>query len=293
MKQEFNDEIDNRFFSLIKDELKQTVNDIEDYYKSNFNDKTQYLKTGFDKFCLRKGDLIILASRPCLGRFSFAMSIINNLALTKKKPVGFFTCGERDASSICKQLISIRTKIPLTKILQGRLNTEDVKKICKEAGNIYKSKIFINDSPNIMYEEFEIAARLMVQNFDVELIILDSYEYLQEIVNTEDDEIFFTHSKIIEQYKKTARELNIPIIILMELPNYNEEPSIADFKKNMVIPRIADEVYILNRDRIKNDRLTCDADLIMGKNAHGVNLYIPLTYHSDEGIYTNYMETEV
>ena len=60
MKQEFNDEIDNRFFSLIKDELKQTVNDIEDYYKSNFNDKTQYLKTGFDKFCLRINGFICL-----------------------------------------------------------------------------------------------------------------------------------------------------------------------------------------------------------------------------------------
>ena len=54
----------------------------EDYYKNNFNDPEQYLQTGFEKLNLRKGDLIILASRPCIGRFSFAMSIVN----TKRNP---------------------------------------------------------------------------------------------------------------------------------------------------------------------------------------------------------------
>ena len=71
-----------------------------------------------------------------------------------------------------------------------------------------------------------------------------------------------------------------------------DEPSIADFKENMAISRTVDEVYFLYRERIKDDRKTCEANLIMGKNSHGENLYIPLTYHTEKRIYTNYLEEE-
>ena len=114
------------------------------------------------------------------------------------------------------------------------LKVEDVKKISKESGNLHGSKIYINDTPNIMYEEFELAADLMVNKLGVELIIIDSYEYLQEIVQSDDEDIFGLHSTILNKYKEKARELNIPIIVLMELPVRNEdEPSIADFRKKI------------------------------------------------------------
>ena len=281
------------YLDRIDVELEKTISDIEDYYKNNFNDPEQYLQTGFKNFYLRKGDLIILVSHPCLGRFAFAMNVLNNIAIKDNKPAGCFTCGDRDASSICKKLISIRTGIPLRKILQGYLKTEDVKKISSEAGKIYESKIYINDIPNIMYEEFELAAYLMVNNLGVELIIIDSYEYLQEVVKPDDDNLFKNTSELLSKYKETARELNIPIIILMELPTNNaDEPSIADFKGNMIIPRIAEEVYILNRESIRYDKPTCHADLLMAKNSHGVNLLIPLTYHTEKEIYTNFLEAE-
>ena len=71
MNEENKEESGYSFFTRIDTELEKTVADIEDYYKNNFNDPEQYLQTGFEKLNLRKGDLIILASRPCLGRFSF------------------------------------------------------------------------------------------------------------------------------------------------------------------------------------------------------------------------------
>ena len=82
MNEENKEESGYSFFTRIDTELEKTVSDIEDYYKNNFNDPEQYLQTGFEKLNLRKGDLIILASRPCLGRFSFDMSIVN----TKRNP---------------------------------------------------------------------------------------------------------------------------------------------------------------------------------------------------------------
>ena len=286
------EELEHDFITRIDVVLEKTITDIEDYYKNNLNDPIQYLQTGYD-FCLRKGDLILLASRPFLGRFSFAMGLINNIAIKQKKAVGYFSCGYREATDICKKLISIQTEISLTKIKEGYLTPKDVEVIQKESETLYKSKIYINDTPNIMYEEFELAARLMVKNLGAELIIIDDYEYLEEIVHVEPEESYFIHEKILKKYKKTARELNVPIIILVELPKQkDDEPSIADFKENMVIPRTVDEIFILDREHIKDDRKSSDASLITAKNSHGVNNIIQLSYLPDKDIYTNPLEVE-
>ena len=293
MIENIEEELIHDFFTRIDSILVKTITDIEDCYKNDINDSIQYLQTGYDKFCLRKGDLILLASRPFLGRSSFAMGLINNIAIKQKKAVGYFSCGYREATDICKKLISIQTEISLTKIREGYLNSEDVEVIKKESEKLYKSKIYINDTPNIMYEEFELAARLMVKNLGVELIIIDDYEYLEEIVHVEPEETYFIHEKILKKYKETARELNVPILILMELPKQKDnEPSIADFKENMVIPRTVDEIFILDREHIKDDRKSSDASLITGKNSHGANHIIQLSYLPDKDIYTNPLEVE-
>ena len=76
---------------------------------------------------------------------------------------------------------------------------------------------------------------LKLKNSKLNLIIIDSHEYLQEIVQSDDEDIFCLHSTILNKYKEKARELNIPIIVLMELPIRNEdEPSIADFRKKIL-----------------------------------------------------------
>ena len=293
MNEENKEELEFNFLTRIDVILKNTITDIEDYYKNNLNDSKQYLQTGYDKFCLRKGDLILLASRPCMGRFSFAMGLINNIAIKQKKAVGYFSCGFREAADICKKLISIQTELSLTKIKEGYLNSKDVEVIKKESEKLYKSKIYINDTPNIMYEEFELAARLMVENLGAELIIIDDYEYLEEIAHVEPEETYFIHEKILKKYKETARELNVPILILMELPKQkDDEPSIADFKENMVIPRTVDEIFILDREHIKDARKSSDASLITAKNSHGANHIIQLSYLPDKDIYTNPLEVE-
>lgn len=281
------------FSTCIGSILVKTLADIEDYYDNDIKDSKQYLQTGYDKFCLRKGDLIILASRPWVGRFSFAMGLINNIAIKQNKAVGYFSCGFREAADICKKLISIRTEISLTKIKEGYLNSKDVEIMKNESEKLYESKIWINETPNIMYEEFELTARLMVENLGVEFIIIDSYEYLEEIVHVEPEETYFIHEKILKKYKETARELNVPILILMELPKQkDDEPSIADFKENMVIPRTVDEIFILDRERIKDERKSSATRLITGKNSHGANLNIQLSYLPDKDIYTNPLEVE-
>jgi len=100
----------------------------------------------------------------------------------------------------------------------------------------------------------------------------------------------FVQRKLLEEYKQVARDLNIPIVMLLSLPNSDDdsEPTLSDFKKNMIIPRTADVVYLLHRDRIKDDRKRCEATLITGKDVNGQNPYIHLYFYPETGIYTDF-----
>lgn len=283
---------DNENFDMYKDLktiLYKTIENLESNYKTDFDNEDQYVATGFKDVYFKKGNLIILASRPYLGRTSLALSILLNIATKKKKAVGYITCGEFDEIDITRKLLVFSSEIPMPKIKNANLKVEEVKKLSEKAGDLWDAPIFINDSPNIFFEEFELVARLMVEQKNVEIIFVDSYEYLQEIVEADKEELPYAQRDLLEKYKQAAKELNIPIVMLMNLPSTDDdkEPSIADFKENMIIPRTADVVYFLNRDRIKDDIKECEATLITAKNVNGQNLYINLIFYPKTGLFTD------
>lgn len=282
-------------FNMYKDLktiLPKLIENLETNYKANFEDENQYVTTNFKNIYFKKGNLIILASRPCMGKTSLALNLLLNIATKKKKAVGYITCGEFDETDITRKLLGFSSEISMYKIKSAHLKLEDVEKLRKKSGELWEAPIFINDSPNILFEEFELAAKLMVEQQKVEIIFVDSYEYLKEVVDSDKDELPYIHKILLEEYKKAAQDLNIPIIMLMSLPHADDEyePTISDFKENMIIPRTADVVYLLHRDRIKDDSKKYEATLITGKNINGLINYISLYFYPETGIYKDSTE---
>lgn len=288
-----NNDIENfDMYKDIKTLLPKVIENLEAKYKTDFNDETQYVATGFKDIYFKKGNLILLASRPSIGKTSLALNILLNMATKKKKAVGYITCGEFDETDITRKLLGFSSEIPMHKIKSANLKAKDIEKLKKKSGELWESPIFINDTPNPIFAEVEFAARLMVEQKKVEIIFIDSYEYLREVVDSDKDELPYIHEKLLEEYKQVARELNIPIIMLMSLPNPEDEyePTIADFKENMIIPRTADVVYLLHRDRIKGDSKKDEATLITAKNINGLNKYMSLYFYPETGVYKDSTE---
>ncbi len=287
------EEIENfGIYKDLKSILFNVIGRIEANYKADFDDENQYVATGFKDIDFKKGNLIILASRPFIGKTSLALNILLNIATKKKKAVGYITCGEFDETDVTRKLLGFSSEIPLQKIKSANLKVEEVKKLSEKSGELWETPIFINDSPNSFFAEVELAARLMVEQQKVEIIFVDSYEYLREIVDIDKDEYAFVHKELLKEYKQLARELNIPIVMLMSLPHSDDEnePTLSDFKENMIIPRTADVVYLLHRDRIKDDRKKCEAILISAKNVNGPNPYIYLDFYPVTGIFKDCAE---
>ncbi len=278
---------DYEMYIPIKEALEKVLENLR-IYKDEYGNKEQYLETGFKEFFLRKGDLILMAS-PKYWMNSFVSSLISNIAFELKKPVGYISCGEKDSVYICTKLLSNITRISMHKLLEGYLKQSEVEELLDKAEKIFDSPIFIDDSPNCYFEEFEFTARLMVENQKVELIIVDSFKYLKENVTAEKIVLPYDQADLLEKYKEVSRRLNVPIIILMDLPaKEDDEPSISDFKSNMIIPRTVDQVLFLHQKLIPESPVECNATLIIAKNAHGINMQIPLIYNPSNGIYKSF-----
>lgn len=192
----------------------------------------------------QKGELIILAARPAVGKTAFAL----NLSLNAGCPVGFFSM-EMNLQSLRKRINSINTCVPLTNINAADLSKEQFEKIKGNLSRLKGTELYFDDSDTITVFNIKSKARRMVKKQGVELIIID---YLQLITATNEKMIREQQvSQISRQLKNLSKELQIPIIALSQLSRgidtrkENKEPMLSDLRESGAIEQDADLVSFL------------------------------------------------
>ena len=177
------------------------------------------MSTGFrdlDKLTagLQKGELIIIAGRPSMGKTAFALNIAENVAYKEKKPVAIFSM-EMTSEQLAFRLIS-----SLGGINQGSLRTGDLTDQGWEAFNYAVNQmkdmpLYIDDTPSLTPFEIRSRARRIQREKGLSLIVID-YLQLMQIQGSKDNRAT-EMSEISRNLKALARELNIPVIALSQL----------------------------------------------------------------------------
>lgn len=192
----------------------------------------------------QKGDLIILAARPSVGKTAFAL----NLALNAGCPVGFFSL-EMGIESLRKRLTAILTRVPLTNITSCRLDDIQFQKMRDNLSKLSTLPIYVDDSNTLTVFDIKAKARRMVKREGVRMIIID---YLQLI--TANNERMIREQQVAQisrELKKLSKELQIPVIALSQLNRDidkragNKEPVLADLRESGAIEQDADLVSFL------------------------------------------------
>lgn len=234
------------------------------------------------QLCFEKGELIVLASRPSIGKTALALNWMYDFAANQNKPVGFITSGIPDSESLTMRILALASKINPAKLRCGLLNKNDTEQIEKAASKLSNLPIFISDIPNARFVDIETAANEMISKDNIEILFIDGFDYIYEIVVSRSfcenaqwaeqmepyyNEIYF----LMENIKTLAKKLQIPIVLLVPVKRdaYGDEPTIKSFEDKLIIPRIADKVIFLHRERINNDGEWQDAKLIVAKNSNG------------------------
>lgn len=244
---------------------------------------------------LQKSDLIILASRPSMGKTSLALDIVRHVGVKEKIPVGVFSL-EMSKDQLVDRLLAAEANVDLWRMRTGRLSDEgednDFERIGHAMGRLADAPIFIDDSASSNIMEIRTKARRLQAEHDLGLITVD-YLQLMEGRNTENrvQEV----SEISRALKSLARELNVPVLALSQLSRAVESrnppiPQLSDLRESGSIEQDADVVMFIYREDLykgKNSKRPHIADILIKKHRNGPTGQIELYFEDSKTSFRN------
>lgn len=204
------------------------------------------MTTGFGK-----GDLVIVAARPAMGKTSFALNMVQNL-LEKGKGVAFFSL-EMPAEQLMLRLLSVQTSIHLQRLRLGDFNPEEYKRLNDAVDKMRHSKLFVDDHGSLNIHQLRSKLRkLKSRHPEIELAVID---YLQIMNGTGGKDRHLEVSEISRGLKMLARELEIPIVALSQLnrsleSRSDKRPMLSDIRESGSIEQDADIILFVYRNDV-------------------------------------------
>jgi len=248
-------------------------------------------------------ELIILASRPAMGKTALALNIASSVAKSTKQNVALFSL-EMGAEQLAMRMISSAGQISASKLKTGKLENEDWRRVNEAISQLADTKIFIHDSGGATISEIKAKCRrLAAQDSGLALIVIDYLQLVQgsaKNVSNRQQEI----SEISRTLKTMAMELNVPVIALSQLSRDVEKredkrPVLSDLRESGSIEQDADIVMALYRDDYynKSKEETPDSnslsELIILKHRNGPTGKIDLLFKKDTSTFLSFRkETE-
>jgi replicative DNA helicase len=231
----------------------------------------------------QKGDLVIIAARPSMGKTSFVTGIAQHAAISDRIPVAMFSL-EMSKEQLVQRMLCSEALVDLGRLLRGRLTDDDYVQLAQAAGHLNTAPIWIDDSGALnVLETRAKARRLKADQPELGMVIVDYIQLMSSAGNAENrvQEV----SAISRGLKALAKELNVPILALSQLSRAPEQrtdhrPQLSDLRESGSIEQDADLVMFLYRpeyyDR-DDPELHGKAELIIGKQRNGptgvVNLF--------------------
>ncbi len=243
----------------------------------------------------QKGDLIIIAGRPSMGKTALALTVARNAAIESKSPTAIFSL-EMSSDQLGQRLLTSEARVDNSHVRRGSLPSGKWKNINIASGKLAQAPLYIDDTPALSILDLRSRARRLKRERNIELIIVDYLQLMQGPKNSENrqNEI----SQITQSLKALAKELNIPVIALSQLSRAVEqrtkkEPMLSDLRESGAIEQDADVVVFLYRPSVydkENQDLKGLAYLIVAKQRNGPTGRVTATFIDTYARFDNYTE---
>ena len=237
------------------------------------------MTTGF-----HQGDLIVLAARPGMGKTSFMLSVVYNIAREERKPVAIYSL-EMSKEQLVMRLLSMIAEVKLSHIRSGYISDEEMEKLVGAAMELAKYDIFIDDTPSITTTDLRIRSRKLHKEKDIGFIAVDYLQLLRPSVrkSSRQEEV----AEVSRNLKALAKELRIPVMALAQLSREVEKrsdkrPQLADLRESGQIEQDADLILFLHRPEYYKKNPSPEergiAEVIIAKQRQGPTGVVKLAY---------------
>jgi replicative DNA helicase len=245
---------------------------------------------------LQKGELIIIAARPSMGKTALAINIAQNAAVYHNAIAAIFSL-EMSKSSLLRRMLAAQARVDQRRLQTGFLGREDQGKLQSALGQLVDSRIFIDDSAGISLAEMRAKARRLKQNAGgLDLVLVDYLQLMSATLPTAGRKGYENRtqevSAISRGLKAMAKELDVPVVALSQLSRASERrgddkrPLLSDLRESGSIEQDADVVAFIHRDSYYNrdEEMTesdrAQSELIIAKQRNGPTGTVHLNFIS-------------
>lgn len=280
-----------------KEQNQSYFDDVLNKFEKLQKDKNYFtgIKTGFTQLDyvtngLHKGNLVILAARPSVGKTTLAMNIVENVALKENAVCAVFEL-EMTKVELAQRMLCSVGEVPMDAAVKGKLDEKDefgFKKLWQAKKRLSDTKIYVDESSNVTPQDILNRARRlkMRQGGRLDLIVVDHLQLMQSAKKAESRQQEVT--EISRNLKMIAKELECPVIALSQLSRQiaqrkGGKPVLSDLRESGAIEQDADLVIFLHKpDADSGNRPAVQStDIIIAKNRNGVCTEFPLIFKGD------------
>jgi replicative DNA helicase len=234
----------------------------------------------------------VIAARPAMGKTALILSFIaNNIMLNpdSDEAMIFFSL-EMPAEQLIMRVVSIITKIPLSKMRSGDLTDDEVLKIMETADLVHTSNLLIEDKSSVNIYNIVNKVKKLQSSRKIGMVMID---YIQLVLGQPGLDRRLVVDEISRQLKMMAKDMKIPVIGLSQLNRSLEQrddkrPKMSDLRESGGIEQDADRIIFIYRDSVYNKNeesknITEDiTEIIFEKQRNGpigtiYSLFVPQT----------------
>ncbi len=251
-------------FQSLDQIVQQSFGTIDNLYKQSR--EVTGLATDFTQFDimtsgLQKGELIIIAARPSMGKTALAINIAENAAINHGATVAVFSL-EMSKESLLRRMLSSQAWVDQQKLQKGFLGREDHDRLTAALGQLVESRLFIDDTAAISLAEMRAKARRLKQNKGLDLIVVDYLQLMTATVPSSGKRNYENRtqevSAVSRGLKALAKELHVPVVALSQLSRAgvqrkdDHRPMLSDLRESGSIEQDADVVAFIHRESYYN-----------------------------------------
>ncbi|MDP9347994.1 MAG: replicative DNA helicase [Gemmatimonadota bacterium] len=236
----------------------------------------------------QRGDLIVVAARPSMGKTAFTLNIAQHAAIAAKKAVAFFSL-EMSKESLVQRMLTSEARVDAGRVRTGRLRDDDYPRLAQAAGLLNTAPVYIDDTPGISVLEMRAKARrLKSDRPDLAMIMVDYLQLMTGNGRTENRQQEV--SEISRNLKALAKELEVPVVALSQLSRAVEQrpdkrPMMSDLRESGAIEQDADVIMFLYRPEYyfgpvdkDGNSLEGRAEVIVSKQRNGATGTVNLAF---------------
>ena len=242
---------------------------------------------------LQKGDLIVLAAQPSVGKTALALTLARNAAVDAGVGVVIFS-PKMSRMQLARRLLSAETQVDLHKLCTGQLSDDDWMHLTRNIDRLAQAPIFIDDTLGISELEARAKARRLQRECGIGMVVIDYLQLMSGRVGTQSRERKILH--ILRRLKDLAKELDVPVLVLVLVQlSYAEEsfmdprPQLSDLPEG--IGQAADMVIFIYRPDMygltspDGESLESLAEIIIDKQRNGPPCSVTLRWNAECATY--------